>query len=71
MAGDGLVIIEGLTLPCDSPVRLVSWNFIYETMSTHYFCHIPIALVAMHKERISVENMPEGFGTTKFLILKV
>ena len=71
MAVDELGIIEGLLLPCDSPVRLVSWNFIYDTMSIHYFCHVPIALVAMHKERLSVENLPGGFGTAKFFICKV
>ena len=71
VAGDGLGIIEGLPLPYESPVSLVSWNFIYETMSTHYFCHVPIVLVAMHKERISIKNLPEGFGTAKFLICKV
>ena len=71
MAGDGLGIIEGLPLPCNSPVRLVSGNFIDETMSTHKFCHVPIVLLEMHKERISVKNLPEGFGTVKFLIGKV
>ena len=65
------VIIEGLPLPCDSPVRLVSGNFIDETMSTCYFFHVPIVLVEMHKESLSVENLPEGFGTAKFRICKV
>ena len=68
--GDGLGIIEGLPLPCDSPLRLVSGNFIDETMSTNQFFHIHIVLVAMHKERISVENLPECFGTAKFFIFQ-
>ena len=68
---DGLGLIEGLPFPCDSPVRLVSRNFIDETMSTHQFCHVPIVLVEMHKERLSVENLPEGFGTAKFLICEI
>ena len=71
LVGYGLVIIEGIPLPCDSPVHLVSGNFIDETMSTHQFCHVPIFLVAMHKERLSVENLPEYFGTAKFLIGEV
>ena len=71
MAGDGLGIIEGLPLPGDSPVRLVSGNSIDETMSIHQFFHLPIVLVATDKEKISVENMPEGFGTAKFLIGEV
>ena len=71
MAGDGLGKIEGLPLPCNSPVRLVSGNFIDETMSTHQFCHVPIVLVAMNKESISVKNLPEGFATAKFLIFEV
>ena len=62
MAGDGLGIIEGLPLPCDSPLRLVSGNFIDETMSNHQFCHVPIVLVEMHKERLSVEKLPEGLA---------
>ena len=71
MAGDGLGIIEGLPLPGDSPVRLVSGNLIDETMRTHQFCHINIVLVAMYKERISDDKLTESFGTTKFLICKV
>ena len=71
MVGDGLGIIEGLPLPCDSCVRLVSGNFIYETMSTHQFCHVHIVLVTIHKERISVENLSEGFCTAKLLIGEV
>ena len=71
MAGDGLGTIEGLPLPCHSPVRLVSGNFIDDTMSTHYFCHVPIDLVVIHKERLSVKKLPEGFGTAKFLIWKL
>ena len=71
MAVHGLGIIEGLPPPYDSPVRLVSGDFIDETMSTHKFCQIPIVLLAMHKERLSIENMPEGFGTAKFLICEV
>ena len=67
MSGDGLGIVEGLPLPYDSPVRLVSGNFIDETMSTYYFCHVPIVLVTMHKEMISFENLPEGFVTDNFL----
>ena len=69
--GDGLGIIKGLPLPCDSPVCLVKWNFIYETMSTHNLSHVPIVLVTMHKEIISVKNPPEGFGTAKLLVCKV
>ena len=68
MAGYGLGIIEGLPLPCNSPVCLVSWNFIDETTSTHNLSHVPIILVAIHKERLSVKNLPEGFDTAKFLI---
>ena len=68
MAGDGLGIIEGLPIPRESPVRLVVGNFVDENMSTHQFYHIPIVIVAMEKERLSVDNMPESFGTVKFLI---
>ena len=68
MAGDGHDIIEGLPLPGESPLRLVSGNFIDETMIAHQFCHVPIVLVAMDKERLSTENLPESFGTAKFLI---
>ena len=71
VVGDGLSIIEGLPLPGDSPVRLVAGNFIDETMSTHQFCHITIVLVEMDKERLSVNNLPESFGTAKFLIGEV
>ena len=71
MEGDGIGIIDGLPPPCDSPVYIVSWNFIYESMSTHNFSHAPIVLVEIHKERISVENLSEGFGTAKLLICKV
>ena len=71
MAGDGLSIIEGLPLPGDSPVCLVSGNFIDETMITNKFFHIPIVLVEMDKERLSVDNLPESFGTAKFLIGEV
>ena len=66
--GDGLVIIEVLPLTSDSPVRLVAGNFIDETMSTHQFFHIPIFLVAIDKERLSVNNMPEIFVAAKFPI---
>ena len=59
------------SLSCDYPVLLVAGNFIDETMSTHPFCHIPIFLVEMDKERLSVNNLPESFGTAKFLIGKV
>ena len=71
MAGDGLDIIKVLPLPCESPVCLVSLNFIYETMITHNLSHVPIVLLTMHKERLSFKNLPEGFGTTKFLVCKV
>ena len=71
MAGDGLGIIEGLPLPGDSPVLLMAGNFIDETMNTHEFCHIHIVLVAMDKERVSVDNLPEICGTAKFLIGEV
>ena len=56
MAGYGLGIIKVLPLPCDSPVCLVSLNFIYETMITHNLIHVPIVLVTMHKERLSVKT---------------
>ena len=71
MAGDGIGIIKGIPLPCDSHVRLVSGNFIDETMSTHQFCHIPIFLVTMDKKRLSVDNLPGSFVTAKFLIGEV
>ena len=71
VAGDRIGIIEGLQLPGDSPVRLVDGNFIDETMSTHKFCHIPIVLVEMEKENLSVDNLPESFGTVQFLIGEV
>ena len=71
VAGYGLGIIKGLPLPCDSPVCLVSWNFIYETMSTHNFSHVHIVLVTMHKERISVKKLPKDFGTANLFICKV
>ena len=64
----GLGIIEGLPLPGDSHLRLVAGNFIDETMSTHQLFHIPIALVEMDKEKLSVDNLPKSFGTAKFLI---
>ena len=64
-------IIEGLPLPCNSPVRLVSGNFIDETMITHQFFYLPIVRVEMHKERLYIKNLPEGFGTAKFLICEV
>ena len=71
MAGYGHSIIEGLTLPGDSPGRLVAGNFIDETMITHHFSHITIILVAIYKERLSVENLSESFGTSKLLIFEV
>ena len=71
MEGDGIGIIKGLPLPCDPPICLVSGNFIYETMSTHNLNHVPIVLVTMHKDSNSVKNLPEGFGTAKFLVSKV
>ena len=40
-------------------------------MITHQFCHVPIVLVAIDKERISVKNLTESFGTSKFLIGEV
>ena len=71
VAGDGIGIIEGIPLPGDYPARIVAGNFMDETMSNHNFSHIPIILVEMDKERLSVEDLPGSFGTAKFLIGEV